>query len=160
MKVHYSVPMFCLLVGTLPTAACNAGNDSENGPRWTAAIDTVADTVVVRTVSGKVWNSDRTLVSEVSIGVLEGEDEYQFGNRRAIAVDREGRMYAFDAHVPALRLYGPDGAWLRDIGGEGEGPGEYKRPDSGLAILPDGRVGVQEARFRPGHTAGRPGGDA
>jgi hypothetical protein len=113
-------------------------------PRWTAAIDTIADTVVVRTVSGQVWESDRTLVSEVGIGVLEGEEQYQFGNLRAIAVDAEGLMYAYDAHVPVLRVYSPDGNWLRDVGREGEGPGEYKQPDSGLAILPDGRVALRD----------------
>ena len=53
-------------------------------------------------------------------------------------------MYAYDAHGPVLRVYSPDGTWLRDIGREGEGPGEYKRPDSGLAILPDGRVAMRD----------------
>ena len=125
--------------------APGAGSDaSDSGHRWEAVIDTVADTVIVRTLSGQVWESDRTLVSDVSIGVLEGEDHYQFGNLRAIAVDREGLMYAFDSHVPALRVYGRDGSWLRDVGREGEGPGEYKRPDSGLAILPDGRVALRD----------------
>ena len=144
MDLRRSALCVPLLVTLFAGACTGTGDNSSDAPRWTAAIDTIADTVVVRTVSGKVWDSDRTLVSEVSIGVLEGEDEYQFGNLRAIAVDRDGRMYAFDAHVPALRLYGPEGAWLRDIGREGEGPGEYKRPDSGLAILPDGRVAMRD----------------
>jgi len=135
-----------ILIPVLITTACGvgAGDAADDAPRWTAAVDTVGDTVVVRTVSGHVWEADKTLVSEVSIGVLEGEDEYQFGNLRAIAVDREGRMYAYDAHVPVLRVYAPDGTWLHDIGREGEGPGEYKRPDSGLAILPDGRVAMRD----------------
>ena len=126
--------------------ACGSGGDdaASEVPRWNAAIDTIGDTVVVRTVSGQVWESDRTLVSEVSIGVLEGEDQYQFGQLRAIAVDDVGQMYAFDSHVPALRVYGPDGSWLRDVGREGEGPGEYKQPDSGLSILPDGRVALRD----------------
>ncbi len=134
-----------VLVCTLLATACGStGDDSSDMPRWTAAIDTIADTVVVRTVSGQVWESDRTLVSEVGIGVLEGEEQYQFGNLRAIAVDAEGLMYAYDAHVPVLRVYSPDGNWLRDVGREGEGPGEYKQPDSGLAILPDGRVALRD----------------
>lgn len=137
------LPLVLLL--SLGLAACGAsGDDSNSGPRWTAAVDTIADTVVVRTVSGQVWDTDRTLVSELSIGVLEGAAEYQFGSIRAFAVDREGRIYVFDSHVPALRVYGPDGTWLRDIGREGEGPGEYKQPDSGLAILPDGRIALRD----------------
>lgn len=146
MDLRRSAPSVPSLVLILLTTACGAGagDDSADAPRWTAAVDTIGDTVVVRTVSGQVWESDKTLVSEVSIGVLEGEDQYQFGNLRAIAADREGRMYAYDAHVPVLRVYAQDGTWLHDIGREGEGPGEYKRPDSGLAILPDGRVAMRD----------------
>lgn len=130
-----------LIVGA---AACGSGDGADGGPRWEAAIDTVGDTVIVRTVSGQVWDSDRRLVSEVSIGVLDGDAEYQFGNVRAFDVDRLGQMYVYDAHVPVVRVYGPDGTWLRDIGREGEGPGEYKQPDSGLSILPDGRVAIRD----------------
>lgn len=134
-----------LSLALLATSCGDAAHDgTDGGPRWTATVDTVGDTIIVRTISGRVWESDKTLVSEVSIGVLDGDSEYQFGDLRAIAADADGRIYAYDAHVPVLRSYGPDGAWLRDIGREGEGPGEYKQPDSGLAILPDGRVAVRD----------------
>ena len=122
----------------------DTGAGSDRGPSWTSAVDTVGDTISVRTIFGRVWESDQALVSEVSVGVLDGRAEYQFGDLRAIAADAEGRMFVYDAHVPVLRVYGPDGTWLRDIGREGEGPGEYKQPDSGLAILPDGRVAVRD----------------
>jgi hypothetical protein len=126
-------------------SACGPASDaSDAGPRWQATVDTIADTVVVRTVAGQLWESDQRLVSEVGIGVLEGDEKYQFGQLRAIAVDAGGYMYAFDSHVPVLRVYGPDGSWVRDIGREGEGPGEYKQPDAGLAILRDGRVALRD----------------
>ncbi len=111
---------------------------------WTAVTDTVADTITVGTVSGQVWESDAELVSELSIGVFDGAPEYQFGNVRAIAVDANGRMYVLDSHGPILRAYAPDGTWLRDIGRDGEGPGEYEQPDSGLAVLPDGRIALRD----------------
>ncbi|MCL7958916.1 MAG: 6-bladed beta-propeller [marine benthic group bacterium] len=136
-----SLPIIALLTTACGPGADNSGSDAL---RWQAAIDTIADTVVVRTVAGQMWESDRQLVSEVSIGVLEGDEKYQFGRLRAIAVDLNGNMYAFDSHVPVLRVYGPDGAWLRDIGREGEGPGEYKQPDAGLAMLRDGRVALRD----------------
>lgn len=144
MKVHDSTPFFPLLACCLLAAACSTGDDLERGPSWTAAIDTIADTIIVRTVSGQVWESDKELISEVSIGVLEGEDVYQFGRVRAFDVDDAGRMFVYDSHGPVIRVYGPDGSWIRDIGREGEGPGEYKQPDSGLAILPDGRVAIRD----------------
>jgi hypothetical protein len=145
----HSVPLArvipILLFASLFTASCGGSSrDAARGERWQAAIDTVGDTIVVTTMAGHVWDSDRRLVSDLSIGVLEGAPEYQFGSIRAFDVDREGRIYVFDSHVPALRVYGRGGKWLRDIGREGEGPGEYKQPDSGLAILPDGRVALRD----------------
>ena len=144
MKHLIRASVFLLCALSLIDCGGDAGAGSEGGPSWIAAVDTVGDTITVRTISGQVWESDRELVSELSIGVLDGDAEYQFGDLRAIAADTEGRMYVYDAHVPVLRVFGPDGVWLRDIGREGEGPGEYKQPDSGLAILPDGRVAVRD----------------
>lgn len=140
------IPVFSrLLFPALLVAACGGdAGSSAGGPSWAAAVDTVGDTIVVRTTSGQVWDTNPALVSEVSIGVLDGDEQYQLGQIRAIAADRQGRIFAFDAHGPVLRVYGPDGTWLQDFGREGEGPGEIKRPDSGLSILPDGRVAIRD----------------
>ncbi|MFW6083942.1 MAG: hypothetical protein ACODAA_01900 [Gemmatimonadota bacterium] len=122
-------------------AAREAGSASAE---WTAAVDTIGDTIRVRTTGGRMWLFDARLVSEVSIGVLDGAPEYQFGDIRALAVAPDGRMYVLDGHGPVVRMYAPDGSYLQDVGREGEGPGEYKRPDSGLAFLPDGRLALRD----------------
>ena len=112
----------------------------ESGMEWIATTDTIGDTIRVFTEHGQIWESDARLVSEVSIGVLDGDPQYQFGNIRAIAVGADGRMYVLDGHGPVIRVYDPDGTWLQNVGREGEGPGEYKRPDSGLVMRPDGNL--------------------
>lgn len=143
------MPRRALLWPTLFVAAsafaCAGGDGgSPGGSEWTATVDTIGDTIRVRTVSGQVWPSDQRLVSRVGIGVLDGDPEYQFGNVRALAVGADGSIYVLDGHGPVVRMYAPDGKYVRDIGREGEGPGEYKRPDSGLVMLPDGRLALRD----------------
>jgi hypothetical protein len=106
-------------------------------------VDTVGDTVVVRTLSGSVWDSARTLVEDLSIGVDEGAPEEMFGQVRAIAVAPDGAIYVMDPE-PALRKFDRTGAFLGTFGRLGSGPGEYRQPDGGLTVLSDGRVVVRD----------------
>jgi hypothetical protein len=128
-------------------AACGdsgRGADAARTAEWTAAVDTIGDTIRVRTTGGQMWPSDARLESEVAIGVLDGAPEYQFGNIRALTAGPDGRIYVLDSHGPVVRMYAADGTYLQDVGREGEGPGEYKQPDSGLAFLPDGRLALRD----------------
>lgn len=134
---HLLAPLASAVV--LAASACSGGEGSE-ASTWQAERDTIGDTVVVRTVAGSVWGVPRRLVPESSIGEMEGADEYMLGNVGALAVDSAGHVYVFDSQVPALRVYDADGRFVRTIGRQGEGPGEYKQPDAGLAVLPDGRI--------------------
>ncbi|HLT91853.1 MAG TPA: hypothetical protein VKZ85_13015 [Woeseiaceae bacterium] len=119
-------------------AGCGAGD--AGAPRWVAETDTIGDTIVVRTVSGGVWPAGVTVVPEVTIGKFEGEDEYIFGEIVALTVAADGSIFLYDRHAKALRQYAPDGTYVRTIGREGGWPGEYRRPDAGLTITPDGRL--------------------
>jgi hypothetical protein len=134
--------VYAAVIGlTLVAAACSGAEPGGPGAgAWTATTDTIGDTISVFTESGQVWDSPARLVSEVSVGVLDGAPEYQFGQIRALAVGPDGRIYVLDGHGPVVRMYAPDGTWLQDVGREGEGPGEYKRPDSGLVMRSDGKL--------------------
>lgn len=138
-----SVLALALLVAA--TACGQKGDDGgPGGGPLAEARDTVGDTLVVRVVSGSAWESDATLVPEVAIGVLEGDEGYMFGQIRSLAVAPDGTIYAMDAQIPALRVYGPDGIHRGDWGRAGGGPGEFGQPDGGLAVLSDGRVAVRD----------------
>lgn len=137
----------CALALVAALGACGdsgGGADAANPAEWTAVVDTIGDTIRVHTTGGQTWPADARLESEFSIGVLDGAPEYQFGNLRALAVGPDERIYVLDGHGPVIRMYAPDGTYLQDVGREGEGPGEYKRPDSGLAFLPDGRLALRD----------------
>ncbi len=123
-------------------AAC--GGDGRSGHQLEMVTDTIGDTVVVRTVGGSVWGDTAVLQPEMSFGVFEGPDEYMLGNVRSLAVAESGEIHLLDSQVPALRKYSADGKHLATFGREGGGPGEYKQPDGGLAVLSDGRVVLRD----------------
>lgn len=128
----------------LTSFAC-AGDASPatGGDAWVAERDTVGDTVTVRTVRGSAWGAPRLLVERVSVGVADGAEELMFGDVAGIAVANDGSIYVVD-RTPTLRKFGPDGSFIRTFGRTGSGPGEYRRPDGGLAVLPDGRVVLRD----------------
>lgn len=129
-----------ILLATLPIvpSACSDSDASRAG--WEARVDTIGDTIHVHTVSGSVLGGTVALVEQVRIGQLEGADELIFGSVAGLTEDAQGNIYVYDRQVPALRKYGPDGAFIANIGHSGEGPGEYSNSDGGLNVLPDGRV--------------------
>jgi hypothetical protein len=137
---HSLASILTLLAGL---AAC-AGQDGPAAHDWKVVHDTAGDTVIVRTVSGSVWGDTARLVADLTIGTFDGPDEYMFGQLRSLAVAPDGTIYAYDSHAKALRKYAPDGTYVAKLGREGGGPGEYNRPDGGLAVLSDGRVVIRD----------------
>jgi hypothetical protein len=99
------------------------------------------DTVVVRADNPPEWGSNVRVIEELRIGVLDGPDEYIFGYAYIITVRDDGAIFVYDAQVPIIRQYNADGEHVRDIGRDGQGPGEYRRVQ-GMHILGDGRLAV------------------
>ena len=72
----------------------------------------------------------------------ESDDEEDFfGVIVDIETDAEGNAYLLDGQLTEIRVYDPTGTYLRTIGREGEGPGEFRRP-AALMFFPDGALGV------------------
>ncbi|MBM4117737.1 hypothetical protein FJ251_08330 [bacterium] len=98
----------------------------------------------------------RTIALE-RLWTIGGESEAEgevFGIILDLAVDREGRVYLLDTRLSELRVFSPDGEYLRTIGREGEGPGDLFRPQR-VAAMPDGSLCVTQfspprcSRFSP-----------
>ncbi len=133
------------LVLAIGLSACGQADRDAEGVDTTRTI--VGDTTIVRTLSGSVWGDSVKLVEEVVIGVLDGAEEYLFGQVQDLAIDADGGIYVFDGQVPALRYYDSDGSYVRTLGREGEGPGEYKNASLGIAVRrSDGRVVMRDPR--------------
>lgn len=112
------------LTALLATLAACSGDES-GGDETEGAPDVVASEVV-------------------TIGLAEGDPDYLFGDIQAVAMDAAGRVYVADRIGSMVRVYGPDGAFLRQLGREGRGPGEYEWP-VGLDFAPDGRLLVRDS---------------
>ncbi len=132
-------------IALLLSAACG-GPTSERPVDWVVERDTIGDTIVVRTLSGSAWGIPMELEIDLSIGTLEGDSTLMFGSIQQIAVDADGGIYAFDRQVPALRYFNARGEYVRTLGREGAGPGEYRDVALGLAVLSDGRVVMRDPR--------------
>jgi len=127
---------------------CGEGGspDSSSPSKWDGSITTEGNVTTVVNKSGSVWGSDAVLVEEASIGVLEGAEEYMLGAVSSVAYDGE-RIVVADRQVPAVRIYDAVGTYLSDLGGVGEGPGEYQSPAS-VVVANDGRILVRDDRGR------------
>ncbi len=64
------------------------------------------------------------LVEELRLGSFD-DPEQGFSRVFRADVDRDGNLYAFESSESAIRVYSREGALLRRIGREGEGPGEF-----------------------------------
>jgi len=132
----------------LVCSACGASGagDSPAPAEWDGTVTTAGDLTTVVNKSGSVWGGNAVLVEELSIGVLEGAEEYMLGSVSSVAYDGE-RVIVADRQVPAVRIYDADGTYLSDLGGVGEGPGEYQSPAS-VVVADDGRILVRDDRGR------------
>ena len=134
------------MVASIATAAC-VDDPSLSSPDTQVVVETVGDTTVVRTLAGSEWRAEASLVPEVSIGALDGAEEYTFGGVWSIAVDADRRVYVFDGQAQHVRVFDSAGAYVETLGGRGEGPGEFSRAEA-ISVLPDGRLVVRD----PGNT--------
>lgn len=62
---------------------------------------------------------------------------------RDLAIDADGNVYVVDTGNKRVRVYDPNGVWLRDIGQGGSGEGQLDEP-AGIAIGNDGRVYIAD----------------
>lgn len=94
----------------------------------TAKIDTLPGGIVQVTNSGPTRWADTSgwrLVLEREIIPEEGSPG-EIGNPRTVVAGEDGTIYLLQKAPTMIKVYGPDGTWLRNIGREGDGPGEFR----------------------------------
>jgi hypothetical protein len=107
--------------------------------------DTIGDTIVVRTVSGSVWGDSVRLVEELRLGKADGPPEYIFGQMGPMALAGDGTVYLTDWWKGWLRAYDSTGKFVREIGRNGKGPGEFQQVE-GIVVQRNGNLVVNDGK--------------
>jgi hypothetical protein len=68
-------------------------------------------------------------------------DEHVFGLMIDARCDADGNVYLLDQQLSRVTMVSPAGEYLAELGGEGDGPGECRMPQT-LTMMPDGTVGL------------------
>jgi 6-bladed beta-propeller len=75
-----------------------------------------------------------------------GDDEENdplMGYISKVLADDQGRVFLLDAQLSQIYVYGPDGEFVQSFGAEGDGPGEFRKPQ-GMFFLSADRIAVTQ----------------
>lgn len=106
-------------------AAC--GGETAGTTEWTGTVEDSAGVQVVRNSLAPIWGEGDAwgLEDVMTIGEAAGDPDYQFGSISGIAVTTAGDIVLVDQQAQHLKVFGPEGVFLRTIGQAGSGPGEF-----------------------------------
>lgn len=79
------------------------------------------------------------LEEELSIGVIEGDENYMLSWPYDLEVDDDGNIYVMDWREDYIRAYDKEGQYLRTVARKGRGPGEFESP-AHFKISADGKL--------------------
>ena len=82
--------------------------------------------------------------------VLSGADWQQFGHIESVAFDGAGNLQVFDDQAQLVYVVGTDGELIRELGGPGDGPGEFGGA-AAMTAFADGRIVVMDRSRRGYH---------
>lgn len=75
--------------------------------------------------TGAWTNATRwTVERDLSIGVVTGDSDYEFGHVVDVEAARDGRIYVLDQQAGAIRVFDRNGSHLTSFARPGRGPGE------------------------------------
>ncbi|MFH1763365.1 MAG: 6-bladed beta-propeller, partial [Gemmatimonadota bacterium] len=127
--------------------ACSAGSGTGE---WAGTVRDSAGILIVENPSKGVWPDGEgwTVEEELRIGAFGGNPDYQFGQVGTVAVSSRGEILVSDTQAQDVRVFSPEGAYLRTVGGPGSGPGELGPGASMLLIAPGDTLLVPDPRNR------------
>ena len=116
----------------------------------THTVPTAAQKVIELPAEDRLFDANFEEVYRV--GTLAGDEWEVFGRVSAVGFRESGDLYVMDDQGGRIVVVSPEGEFVREFGGIGDGPGEFSASSStavGFTVLRDGRAVV----FDPGHNA-------
>jgi hypothetical protein len=113
------------VVAAAGVAACGSGSSAESGGEAFEVVDS-AGVEIVRNHVGDAGLSRLGRTEALRIGVREGPPELELYGVRDVVVGPDDEVFAALQNDGEIRVYDASGAWLRTIGREGAGPGEFR----------------------------------
>jgi len=144
----YKVPPITILPSAVLFGYLLALTGCGNAPQAMANYPIISDSAGVRIVDNGPINRQTCTVSPdpiLSIGVVEGEDAYQFFRVFGAAKLSNGNIAVVNQGSQELRVFDPQGRFLYAGGTNGEGPGEFSNAFH-LRVLPEDSIWVGDLR--------------
>ena len=116
----------CALVAFL-TACAESSRSPPGGP----VMDTINGVVLVRNGPEGLWQEgdEWAIREDFRIGAADGPREILFGgNLASVSLGPHGQIFVLDFQAEEIRVFDGKGAFVRNIGRPGQGPGELARP--------------------------------
>jgi hypothetical protein len=116
------------LISPLAALLCACGGGDATDQSFTvrdSAGVTIVESLEPAWRQGGGWRLSTEPILE--IGVIEGDDPYQFDDIRDVALTPDGHVVVANGGTEEIRVYDPRGRFVQAHGGQGEGPGEFLR---------------------------------
>ncbi len=124
---------------------------SQQKTEWKGTIEEVDGVTVVKNPKEPMYDENVfVLEEELSIGEVEGKEEYIFSRIRDVDVDGKGNIYVLDSGEAHIKVFNKNGEYVRTIGKKGQGPGEMQLPGS-ISLTPGNEVIINDGGARHLH---------
>lgn len=98
---------------------------SQDKTLWRGTIEEAGGVSVVKNPKEPLYGEEALILEEeLTIGEVDGREEYMFQQIYNIAVSDRGDIYVLDYKAQHVKVFDQNGLYLRTIGRPGQGPGE------------------------------------
>jgi len=136
--------LICLLASLLFGSTFSGPVGAVRAGQWEGREEIIDGTLNILNPDGPLLPPATIKAKELwRIGDEDDESGELIGYISDIKRDEAGNYYLLDTSLSVLKVYSPTGEFIRDLGREGEGPGEFRQPDN-FVFLNSGKIAVSQ----------------